>query len=156
MIQSHQQDATSQPIGRRGWHNPLPGWILDHPKFSTLKPSARLLLQAIADSCDPPAREHELGPGTLDGAFGGTKYFAQRIGASDRNTRTVIHKLIDLGFLVRTSYGGRMRVVETRGTLTIASGYAIPGKGGDACAALGIVTERQIWPTRAANLAAYL
>lgn len=131
MFHPHRQAETDRSPVWRTWHNPLPGWILDHPKFATLKGGARLLLQTIADSCDPAAREHELGAGTLCGAFGSLGTFAQRIGASTRNvtnTGRLFKKLIALGFVVRTLRGGTMRVEERVGTLTIASSYAIPGE----------------------------
>lgn len=94
----------------RHWHNHLPAWILEDPKYRVCSASVRRTLQTIADFGD----RADAG-GDLRGALGGAALVAA-IGCSRATFTRHVSKLISYGFVQRTT--------TTGGPTT----YKIPGK----------------------------
>lgn len=121
----------ASPIVR--WHNHLPSWILDDPRYKgddladpiirPLDSFGRMILQAIADACDRPLRKEA----DLDGAFCSLSELSERTGCAVQTARRRIKALIGKQFLVRKLRGGDLRVATKSGTLTPKSNYVIPG-----------------------------
>lgn len=119
-----EQQSQNKTIGRLGrWHNHLPGWILEHPGYKGLNPAARQLLQAIAD--DGTVQKD----GGLDNGFGSDREYADRIGASVSTIRRQLRNLVrhPPGFLIVKIRGGKTRLHQRTGTLTLATAYRIAG-----------------------------
>ena len=110
-----------RPPGR--WHNHIPSWILEHPTYSELNSAARQLLQVIADDGTVQS------DGGVDGGFGSDREYADRIGASAKTVRRQLQKLVKHppGFLIIKMRGGKTRLHQRTGTLTLATAYRIAG-----------------------------